>query len=269
MAVNVHATSVTTENLSRHDILAWVNDCIKAKFSKIEELCTGAAYCQFMEILFPGSVIIKKVKFNTKQEHDYINNFKLLQASFKKMSVDKVVPVDRLVKGKFQDNLEFIQWFKKFYDANYSGQEYDALGMRGGVDVGSGCKSVTSNKVAPVSRSGSIPKRSPVAKPAPGCGVKPVPKPGNTRAGLCMRNGSSGEGQMEIQELNTQLQEMKVTVEGLERERDFYFGKLRDVELLCQEQEASTGGEAVRKLLDILYTTEEGFVAPEGEIEEY
>ena len=74
---------------------------------------------------------------------------------------------------------------------------------------------------------------------------------------------------MEIQELNTQLQEMKVTVEGLERERDFYFGKLRDVELLCQEQEASTGGEAVRKLLDILYTTEEGFVAPEGEIEEY
>jgi hypothetical protein len=50
-----------------------------------------------------------QVKFNTKQEHEYITNFKVLQASFKKMSVDKIVPVDRLVKGKFQDNFEFLQ----------------------------------------------------------------------------------------------------------------------------------------------------------------
>ena len=42
------------------------------------------------------------MKFNTKQEHEYITNFKVLQAAFKKMSVDKIVPVDRLVKGKFQ-----------------------------------------------------------------------------------------------------------------------------------------------------------------------
>ena len=78
-----------------------------------------------MDMLFPGSIQIKKVivicfffsfnvfpsqvKFNTKQEHEYINNFKVLQASFKKMSVDKIVPVDRLVKGKFQDNFEFLQ----------------------------------------------------------------------------------------------------------------------------------------------------------------
>ena len=33
----------------------------------------------------------------------------LFQASFKKMNVDKIVPVDRLVKGRFQDNFEFIQ----------------------------------------------------------------------------------------------------------------------------------------------------------------
>ena len=51
------------------------------------------------------------MKFNTKQEHEYINNFKVLQAAFKKMSVDKIVPVDRLVKGKFQDNFEFLQVF--------------------------------------------------------------------------------------------------------------------------------------------------------------
>jgi RP/EB family microtubule-associated protein len=41
--------------------------------------------------------------------------------------------------------------------------------------------------------------------------------------------------------------EMKLTVEGLEKERDFYFGKLRDVEVLCQEHEL-TGGPVVRKV---------------------
>ncbi len=37
----------------------------------------------------------------------------------------QIIPVDRLIKGRFQDNFEFIQWFKKFFDANYDGHEYD------------------------------------------------------------------------------------------------------------------------------------------------
>jgi RP/EB family microtubule-associated protein len=37
-----------------------------------------------------------------------------------------------------------------------------------------------------------------------------------------------------MDELNAQLIESKLTIEGLEKERDFYFGKLRDIEVLCQ-----------------------------------
>jgi len=40
------------------------------------------------------------------------------------------------VKGKFQDNFEFVQWFKKFFDANYQGQEYDAVAARDGQPLG-------------------------------------------------------------------------------------------------------------------------------------
>merc|ERR1719499_178997 len=87
-------------------------------------------------MLFPGCVQLKKVKFMTKLEHEYIQNFKVLQASFKKMGVDKIVPVDKLIKGRFQDNFEFIQWFKKFFDANYQGGEYDAMGARAGQGMG-------------------------------------------------------------------------------------------------------------------------------------
>lgn len=35
------------------------------------------------------------------------------QSSFKKKKVDKEIGVERLVKGRFQDNFEFAQWFKK------------------------------------------------------------------------------------------------------------------------------------------------------------
>ena len=91
MAVNVYNTSVTNENLSRHEMLAWVNDCLQTRYTKVEELCSGAAYCQFMDMLFGSAAVsLKKVKFKTKLEHEYIQNFKVLQGAFKKMTVDKV-----------------------------------------------------------------------------------------------------------------------------------------------------------------------------------
>merc|ERR1712004_504715 len=65
-------------------------------------------------MLYPGCIPVKRVKFKTKLEHEYISNFKLLQGAFKKMTVDKIVLVDKLVKGRFQDNFEFLQWFKRF-----------------------------------------------------------------------------------------------------------------------------------------------------------
>lgn len=46
--------------------------------------------------------------------------------------------MDKLIKGRFQDNFEFLQWFKKFFDANYDGREYEAFEARGYIPLGSG-----------------------------------------------------------------------------------------------------------------------------------
>ena len=51
-AVNVFSTSVTSNNFSRQELVEWVNDSLQLKYSKIEQLCSGAAYCQFMHMLF-------------------------------------------------------------------------------------------------------------------------------------------------------------------------------------------------------------------------
>ena len=67
-----------------------------------------------------------------------------------------------------------------------------------------------------------------------------------------------------MEELNAQLMESKLTIEGLEKERDFYFGKLRDIEVLCQEMDEA-GAEYSQKVLAVLYATEDGFAVPEDE----
>ncbi|XP_054474311.1 microtubule-associated protein RP/EB family member 3-like isoform X2 [Anoplopoma fimbria] len=245
MAVNVYSTSMTVENLSRHDMLAWVNDSLQLTHTKIEQLCSGSAYCQFMDMLFPGCILMKKVKFNAKLEHEYINNFKVLQASFKRMNVDKIISVERLVKGKFQDNFEFLQWFKKFFDANYDGKEYDPIISRQGQEG-----TPPPPNPGPMRTSPTTPK----TVPTPPRQITLAPA---RRTTPMTRNG----GDAEMVELNHQLLDLKLTVDGLEKERDFYFGKLRDIELLCQDKESPI----LNKILDVLYATEDGFAPPEDE----
>ncbi|XP_066902765.1 microtubule-associated protein RP/EB family member 1 isoform X3 [Halyomorpha halys] len=262
MAVNVYSTNVTTENLSRHDMLNWVNDCLQANLGKIEELCTGAAYCQYMDMLFPGSIIVKRIKFRTNLEHEYIQNFKLLQAAFKKVGVDKVIPVDKLIKGRFQDNFEFLQWFKKFFDANYDGHEYDPVEARGGILLGSGVNE-TAGFTAPAPprppanrRIASVSKGSSRTNLASG-----TPNQGSNASATSNATRYPSDVQKVVDDLSQQLSNTKITVDGLEKERDFYFGKLRDIELVCQENQGDE--ELVQKILDILYATEDGFAAPE------
>lgn len=41
MAVNVFNTASTSETLSRHDMLRWINDTLQLNYNKVEEMCSG------------------------------------------------------------------------------------------------------------------------------------------------------------------------------------------------------------------------------------
>ncbi|XP_061908449.1 microtubule-associated protein RP/EB family member 1b [Entelurus aequoreus] len=256
MAVNVYSTSVTSDNLSRHDMLVWINDSLQMNLNKIEMLCSGAAYCQFMDLLFPGSLPLKRVKFGAKLEHEYIHNYKLLQIAFKKMGVDKIIPVDKLVKGKFQDNFEFVQWFKKLFDANYEERDYDPVEARQGQDAAPASNaSMSAFNKAPKKAISQAPQRPPVAKVAPKVSTVSARK-----------SGGAGVDD-ERAELMNEVDGLKCTIQDMEKERDFYFGKLRNIELICQENEGQ-GDPTLQKIVEILYATDEGFEIPDSEEQE-
>ena len=108
------------------------------------------------------------------------------------------------IKWFIQDNFEFLQWFKKFFDANYGGQDYDAIGMRGGEEVGSGGKPPR-NIGGPKPMSG-MPKRSPAPRPAPAAS-RPAARPamGGGAARTANGGGNNMAAQQQIEDLNTQV----------------------------------------------------------------
>lgn len=67
-----------------------------------------------------------------------------------------------------------------------------------------------------------------------------------------------------IADLKKQISELKLAVDGLEKERDFYFGKLRQVEILVQEQmgvleqqgRSDEDLAVLRDIQNVLYSTE-------------
>ncbi|CAJ0582007.1 unnamed protein product, partial [Mesorhabditis spiculigera] len=294
--VNVYATSSTTDNLSRHEMLMWVNECLQAQFTKLEQMHTGAGYCQFTDFLFPQTIPLKKVKWNSHLELDWLANWKIVQNAWKSLGIDKIVPVEKLIKGKFQDNFEFLQWFKKFFDANYDGHSYSPLEARSGeplpVDGKPGAASkMPTRTIGNVSaprpqppKSGSntqlaaagVKKTAPaVTQPRPAMAAPAPARPLAQKSNMSNQNNNGASGKdiakleadmknikIALDDSQRQLTESDAVVASLEKERDFYFSKLRQIEILCQDNEA-IGNVEVARVLDILYETEDGFSAPE------
>jgi len=238
---------------SRQELLAWLNNLLQLNVTKVEQCGTGAALCQVFDSIF-YDVPMARVKFNANTEYAYLQNFKILQNIFTKHGIDRPVPVEALIKCKMQDNLEFLQWTKRYWDQYYPGHDYDPLARRKGA--------------------GGLPATGAPAPRAAAASSTARRAPASSAAAPRTRTPQGGVASAALKEENNVLKE---TVTGLERERDFYFSKLRDIELLIQQSmDANPDLEKeedglLKQIQTILYSTEEGFEIPaevEGEIEE-
>ncbi|KAF4580896.1 Calponin-like actin-binding protein [Ophiocordyceps camponoti-floridani] len=235
---------------SRQELVQWLNSLLQLNLKKVEQCGTGAALCQVFDSIYMD-VPMSKVKFDASGDYAYIQNFKVLQNIFTKHQIEKPIPVEALVKCKMQDNLEFLQWTKKFWDLNFPDHEYDAVARR----KGGALPAPPTTSRAPLS-----------TNTAPRRGTTPAGGPRVARSG----GGGGGAGNAALAQENATLKE---SVTGLERERDFYFSKLRDIEMLIQqaveddpELEKQEDG-LIKHVQAILYSTEEGFEIPDEDVE--
>lgn len=236
-----------------------------------------------------------------RSDYEYIANYKLLQNAFTKHNVQRHVDVTKLIRAKYQDNLEFCQWMKAFFDQTGAHREdYDGVAVRAkgkggkkyneeqlgdgpskGARAGSRGRAAPPRAVpAPVAR--SSPARSSPARPKPASRLdrsaspqKKAPLRENNRVNT---NNSSPDPELikknkELEVKNKDLEEKNAEMElkihdietamvELEKERDFYFGKLRNVELMLQVQqdknfEGADLDNVVEKIFKVLYATAE------------
>jgi len=243
----------------RKEIVAWIQGKYQPSVQRIEDLHTGAVYCQIIDSIYPGTVQLSKVKFSAKQEHEILHNFKILQAAFAKNKLDRHIEVEKLSKkNSFQMNLEFIQWMKILHDQQVGtgATDYNAEERMKQAGV----------KPMEASKLGGAPRRSaPAVSAAKKENVQPARASVAGQGHTSTSKAAPLEPSAREKELELEVTDLKLTVDGLEKERDFYFGKLRDIEILCQTHE-DQNMPFLRNVLDILYQTEDDFVTPSDAI---
>jgi RP/EB family microtubule-associated protein len=117
--------------VGRKEIVDWINSTLELNISKVEDTASGAIACQLLDIMHPGLVPMSKVNWSASQSFEFVANYKILQTCFTKLNNDKFIDVDRLISGRYMDNLEFMQWFKRYYEMHVQDKgDYDCIGQR-------------------------------------------------------------------------------------------------------------------------------------------
>ena len=251
---------------SRAEILSWLNSLLDLRLKKIEETSNGAVACQVIDSLFPDLVPLKKINWGARTNYDLLANYKILQNLFNILHINRALEINKLIRGKYQDNLEFMQWLKRFFDDNVGPTTKEYASIAGqqrakGKNISlflpaqddAPVKSFPSKKVdVNFSRQNTLNQSSKV----------PISSNKNRHHPLPSKNNISHYEEeivslkKMIAERDEEINELKNNADAFEQERDFYFKKLRDVEILLQNY---TGSDKVviRNILKILYATDE------------
>ena len=171
--------------------------------------------------------------------------------TFTRHQIDRPIPVESLVKCRMQDNLAFLQWSKKHWDQYFPGGDYDALARRKASGPTGAAAPAAGGRTSSAAATHHKPANTGAVRSRIGAG-------GAAGGGI----GGGGGGGAQTAALTQEIKNLNETVTGLEKERDFYFSKLRDIELLIQNaveldpkiEEDEEG--LVKQIQAILYSTE-------------
>ncbi|KAI5079589.1 hypothetical protein GOP47_0005068 [Adiantum capillus-veneris] len=243
--------------VGRNEILQWINSTLQLNLNKVEDTSKGAVQCQLIDSVHPGVVPMHKVNFDAKTEYDSIQNYKVLQDVFNKLKIEKHIEVNKLIKGRPLDNLEFMQWMKRYCDSVNGGSHSSSYNPVERREASKGGKDASKKAApsAPAVVAGAVLKATPVTVSTKSaltgprrvevCSTAAVSSKGGSKTAKVFPLSSASTSPplfseepmvpaAQVNSLKEQVIELKLSVDTLEKERDFYFAKLRDIEILCQ-----------------------------------
>lgn len=219
---------------SKGSILSWINGFYGIGYEKVEQAWDGAICCQIMDSLFPevmSTAMWKKVRWDVVNQCDAEKNWKIVQQVLIKLEIKWKIPIAGLCDANFKQNLEFMQWMNHLFGIAYKQTEYDALSRRT-----KGKQSDPKIYVADEKSKNTLKlktaRKKKYKKSAAGKGKTATP--------------TTKKGNPESVKIETQI-------DTLEKERNFYFTKLREIEIMCQTGDDKVSIISKKKLLSILY----------------
>ena len=119
---------------SKNELLSWASKLLALELTTLEEMGTGAVFCQLLDACHPGTVKLNKVNWKANSETDYISNFKIFQQGLLTNDINKPIDINRLSKGKQYDLNELLQWIYGYYlnSKDDLRNTYNAKKKRGG-----------------------------------------------------------------------------------------------------------------------------------------
>jgi len=267
--------------VGKNKLLTWLNEFLQLDVQKVEQCASGAIYCQLLDALFPDAVNMKKVDWDLKETFDFLKNWKIIQAVFKRKGVQKKIPIDRITCARFQDNLEFLQWFYQFFQEMWDHREYDPIERRAKGKGGSTVSFSGSRNNSKSKKKRSSKRTKPSIRPPPSNS-----KRNNTRSSSSNMSrsnslkrptklpscGSDGDLELHKQLESTrqkarQLQrqitqtkkeyvELEKIAKEIETERDFYYGKVLELDNLIKDS-GRENDALLQQIVKILYATED------------
>ena len=119
---------------SKSELLNWASKLLDLELTSLEQLETGAIFCQLLDACHPGSVRLNKLNWKANNETDYISNFKIFQQGLTTNNINKPIDINRLIKGKQYDLNELLQWIYGYYlnSRDNVREVYNAKRKRGG-----------------------------------------------------------------------------------------------------------------------------------------
>lgn len=237
--------------VSKSELLDWLRTDFQIHIAKVEECGSGVVYLYIMERMFPGKVPMRKVKMNAKQEWECLHNLKILQSLFTEQGVKKHIDINRLAKCVYSENLEFLQWIKRFYDRQ-CGRGHP-LGARSGSGIltdtttmSTGGTSQTSPAAAAarIMRFDAAANRPPRPRGPQGaaggqCVLATRASPAYPRKGVQPVKEEIEKLRCLIEQRDQEIAFLRQELEDTEAESRFYFGKLRALEMLATDPERS------------------------------
>lgn len=242
--------------MGRLELLSWVNELTESDYPRIETLSDGIAYCQVIDLIHPKSVML--VKLNCKSNLDYprneddnFRNLKVLEDALIKVKSKRTIDTTKLSRSKFPDNMDFLQWLYQYYlqeKDNIEEDRYPAYAKR--------VEAYKKQKKIPAEKSNfDLQMSSHLIPNDPDFDVNERVSPDLNQ----QRKNQLKDLVLSLeQELTNQVSNYKLLQEDIqqvEEERNFYFQKLRQIEILCGEDE----DPVCSQLIEIISATPEEF----------